>query len=94
MPNFAVEYTYAPDRAAVRDEHRPAHRQWLGDGHERGIVRMAGPFVDGSGAWIMVAADDERGVRDFLAGDPFAAVDGIAAVRIHEWLNVFGPFGS
>ncbi|MFT4202245.1 YciI family protein [Gordonia sp. (in: high G+C Gram-positive bacteria)] len=94
MPNFAVEYTYAPEQAALRDEHRPAHRDWLGAGHSSGIVRMAGPFADGSGAWVMIDAADEQAVRDHLAGDPFAKVGAIAATRIREWVNVFGPFGD
>lgn len=94
MPNFAVEYTYAPEHAALRDEHRPAHREWLAAGYESGVIRMAGPFADGSGAWVMVDAADHAGVEDLLAGDPFAEVGAIAAVRINEWINVFGPFGG
>lgn len=94
MPNFAVEYTYAPAQAALRDEHRPAHRQWLGDGYEQGVVRMAGPFADGSGAWLMVVAKDRDGVLEHLANDPFAKVGAIAATTITEWVNVFGPFGD
>ncbi|GAB09918.1 hypothetical protein GOARA_048_01200 [Gordonia araii NBRC 100433] len=94
MPNFAVEYTYAPSGAALRDEHRPAHRQWLGDGHDSGVVRMAGPFADGSGAWLMIVAESRDDVANYLAGDPFAKVGAIAATRIHEWVNIFGPFGD
>lgn len=94
MPNFAVEYTYAPEQAALRDVHRPAHRQWLGQGYENGTLRFAGPFADGSGAWVMVAAPDRQTVVELLADDPFAKVGAIAATRITEWVNVFGPFGD
>lgn len=94
MPNFAVEYTYAPEHAAVRDEHRPARRQWLGEGHEAGVVRMVGPYTDGTGALLIVSAQSADAVSAFLAGDPFAQAGAIAGTRVTEWLNVFGPFGD
>lgn len=94
MPNFAVEYTYAPQHAALRDEYRSAHRHWLGESYAAGVVRMAGPYADGSGALVLVVADDRQAVADFLANDPFAEAGAIAATRISEWTNVFGPFGG
>ncbi len=92
MPFFHVEYAYAADRADVRDQHRPAHREFLGALHEAGTLQFVGPFVDGSGAALMVTADDAEAARALVAGDPFAAADAIADVRITEWKQVFGPF--
>ncbi|GED96232.1 YciI family protein [Gordonia crocea] len=94
MPNFAVEYTYAPDEAALRDEHRPAHRQWLGEGYESGVIRLVGPYTDGSGALLIVSAESSEAVGRILAEDPFARAGAIAGARFTEWLNVFGPFGE
>ncbi|WOC14423.1 YciI family protein [Gordonia sp. MP11Mi] len=92
MSTFHVEYTYAPEAAAVRDEHRPAHREFLGVLHEAGELLYVGPFTDGSGAALMIVADDETAARAILAGDPFAAADAIAAVTVREWKQVYGPF--
>ena len=92
MAVFHVEYTYAPEAAAVRDEHRPAHREFLGGLHERGVLLFVGPFTDGSGAALMVNADDADAARTLLAADPFAHADAIAAVTVREWKQVYGPF--
>ncbi|MFT3714997.1 MAG: YciI family protein [Gordonia sp. (in: high G+C Gram-positive bacteria)] len=92
MPTFAVEYTYDPAAAALRDEHRPAHRRFLGEGHEAGRVLLSGPYADGTGALLMIAADDEQAVADYLATDPFALVGAIGATRITAWTQVYGPF--
>ena len=92
MTMFSVEYTYAEAAAAARDEHRPAHREFLGALHESGELLFVGPFTDGSGAALMVDADDEAAARALLARDPFAAADAIAAVTVREWKQVYGPF--
>lgn len=94
MPNYAVEYTYHPDRAALRDAHRPAHRRWLGDGHEAGRILLVGPYGDGSGALLMIRADDARAAADLLAHDPFALAGAIDGTVIKEWTNVYGPFAD
>ena len=94
MAKFAIEYTYGADLLAVRDEHRPRHRQWLQDRHEAGDILLVGPYTDGTGALLIVAADDERAAAQLVAQDPFAEAGAIDAVRITEWMEVFGPFGG
>ncbi|MBM7367667.1 YciI family protein [Gordonia hydrophobica] len=92
MALFAVDYTYAPDAAAVRDQYRPEHRAWLGAQHEAGTLQFVGPYPDGTGALLMITADDLDGADALLANDPFAREKAIAAVTIKEWVQVFGPF--
>ncbi|EGD54046.1 YciI family protein [Gordonia neofelifaecis] len=92
MALFAVEYTYAPEAAAVRDEFRPEHRGWLGAQHEAGRLQFVGPFADGSGAHLMITADDADSAREFLTGDPFARESAIAAVSVRELTQVYGPY--
>lgn len=92
MPFFAVQYTYRPAKAALRDEHRPAHRRWLGEENEAGNVLIAGPYPDGTGALIIIRATDLGAAEAFLANDPFQAHQAVDAVRIDEWTQVFGPF--
>ncbi|GAA3960074.1 YciI family protein [Gordonia caeni] len=94
MPTFAVEYTYHPDRATLRDEHRPAHRLWLQTGHEAGVVLMVGAYHDGSGALLVLRADDEAAAAEVLAHDPFALAGAIDDTRIKAWSNLYGPFGD
>ena len=92
MALFAVEYTYAPDAAAVRDEYRPEHRAWLGARHEDGTLQFVGPYPDGTGALLMITADDVDAAKAFLTNDPFAREKAIASVSIKEWVQVHGPF--
>ncbi|MGB3699259.1 MAG: YciI family protein [Gordonia sp. (in: high G+C Gram-positive bacteria)] len=92
MALFAVDYTYAPDAAAVRDRFRPEHREWLGAQHAVGALQFVGPYPDGSGALLMITAADDDAARTLLAGDPFARESAIAAVSVKEWVQVYGPF--
>lgn len=92
MPYFAVQYTYRPAKAALRDQHRPLHREWLSEENKAGNVLVAGPYPDGSGALIIISAADLEAAEAFLANDPFQAHQAVDAVRIDEWNQVFGPF--
>ncbi|AZG44135.1 YciI family protein [Gordonia insulae] len=94
MAIFAVHYSYAPPKAALRDAHRPLHREWLGEENRAGNVLMAGPYPDGSGALILVRAESLDGAEAFLANDPFIAHEAVDGVRVVEWTPVFGPFES
>ncbi|HEX6338016.1 MAG TPA: YciI family protein [Jiangellaceae bacterium] len=64
---------------------RPAHRERLAQLHADGVVRMAGPFADDSGAVIIVDADDRAVVDRLLADDPYYAIDGVTVTDIREW---------
>lgn len=92
MPIFAVHYTYAAAKAAVRDEHRATHREWLGEEFRAGNVLASGPYPDGSGALIVIRAADLDAAEAFLMNDPFNAHQAIDGVRVIEWTQVYGPF--
>lgn len=94
MALFAVEYTYSEATAAARDEYRPEHRAWLGGLVEAGTVRATGPWVDGSGALILIDVADEAAAHDLMAQDPFARSALIDAVRITGWTPVMGVFND
>jgi uncharacterized protein YciI len=94
MPLFSVEYTYPAEFAGGRDETRPDHRAWLSKLHGEGVVRMAGPYADGSGAVILLDCADEQTAKDILAADPFAIAGYVGDVRISKWVSVFGPFSD
>lgn len=94
MPMFAAHYSYHPDFAALRDERRPAHRAWLLEQHKAGRVLMVGAYPDGSGALLVVTADDQDTAHALLSHDPFAVAGAIASTDLREWNCLYGPFAG
>lgn len=91
MPQFAVEYTYEENSDAVRDEHRPRHREWLRGLYDEGTLQLSGPFADGTGGLLIFSAPDADWLADLLAVDPFNEVGVVANVRIKAWSPIIGP---
>ena len=90
MSVFAVEYVYAAGSDAIRDEHRPGHRDFL-SGLSGDISLVAsGPYVDGSGALLLLSAPSRAALAETLRNDPFAINGTIAVLRITEWSPVTG----
>lgn len=94
MPQFAVEYTYEENSDAVRDEHRPRHREWLRGLYDEGTLLLSGPFADGTGGLLIFSAADADRLADLLAVDPFNEVGVVANVRIKEWSPIIGPIAA
>lgn len=92
MPIFAVEYTYTDATAQGRDQHRPAHREWLASLVASDTLLSSGPYPDGSGALLLFQAADHGALLTLLAEDPFAIADVIDGVRATEWQPVMGAF--
>lgn len=70
---------------AQRLAARPAHRARLTELHRAGIVRMAGPLGDDSGAVIVVDAPDRAAVDSLIAADPYFATSGVETTQVREW---------
>lgn len=94
MSVFAVEYVYGAEFGADRDEHRPAHREWLNRLVSQGSVLASGPFADDAGALLLFVADSEAQLNELLKQDPFAATGVISAVKITQWNPVIGVFAE
>lgn len=94
MSVFAVEYVYGAESVADRDQHRPAHREWLNALVSQGKVLATGPFTDGAGALLLFVADDEGELNELLRQDPFAAAGVISAVKTTQWNPVIGAFAE
>jgi uncharacterized protein YciI len=90
MTVFVVEYVYAADSSAARDEHRPAHRAWLSTLAEDGRLLTSGPYGDDAGALLIFKVQDEAELNDLLKQDPFALEGTIAGIRTTEWTPVIG----
>ena len=92
MTVFAVEYAYAENSTDLRDEHRPAHREYLGGFLGEGSVRLlaSGPTPGSDGALLIFAAESQAALEDVLSNDPFQLVGGVGSATITEWNPVMG----
>ena len=94
MPVFAVQYTYVDDPAVVT-EHRPAHREFLRDLLDRGIVLAAGAYTDGpAGALLVFRGDSEDEIARLLQADPFQQRGLVADCQIRAWGQAMGPWAG
>lgn len=82
-----LTFTGAPERLAAR----PAHRARLTALHERGLVPMAGPLADDSGAVIVFDAPDRPALDRLLADDPYLTTPGVTVHRVRQWTPFLTP---
>ena len=90
MPLFAVICRDKPGALQTRLDTREAH---LGFIRDSGIVRMAGPLIEGGemrGSLIVLEADDLTAALDWAASDPYKAAGLFDSVEIIEWKKVIG----
>lgn len=94
MTVFAVEYRYDASTASRRDEVRPDHRGWLATVADKGQLLASGPYEDGTGALLLMKADDAGSLHSLLAQDPFAVEGLLAGSSAVAWSPVTGPLAS
>lgn len=80
-----LAFTDNPRRLAAR----PAHRARLIALEEDGLLRLAGPWADDSGA-LLVFQTDESGIRDIVAEDPYYTTPGVTIVATRAWDPIVG----
>ncbi len=95
MPVYVVIYTYTDD-AAGRDEHRPAHREFLGALAEQGVNLCSGPFAAGEapGGLLLIRAADKDAALATTEKDPFRVRGLVSDVSVREWNPVLGPLAA
>ena len=95
MSIFAVHYTYSDDTAA-RDEHRPAHREFLSALAEEGVVVLSGPYaaVDEApdAALLLLRGESAAELVELLREDPFQQQGLVEQVAVREWTPVLGAW--
>lgn len=95
MTIFAVHYSYSDDTGA-RDEHRPAHREFLGALAGEGVVLLSGPYatVDEApdAALLLVRGDSAAEIVELLREDPFQQQGLVEQVAVREWTPVLGAW--
>ncbi|WP_285731556.1 YciI family protein [Nocardiopsis sp. ATB16-24] len=96
MAIFAVTYTYAPDSAAARDEHRPVHREYLGVLSAQGVNLCSGPWgtEEEPGALLLFRADSREEALALAEKDPFHIQGLITRIGVREWIPVMGPLAE
>jgi hypothetical protein len=77
--------------AALIDQHRPTHRQYLKRLLDSGNLFASGPFADDSGALIVYEADTVEQAEEILKADPFHAAGVFLKWTIKPWKVVMGP---
>lgn len=94
MSVFAVHYRYV-DQPAVLTQHRPAHRDFLRDLLDQGIVLAAGAYTDGpAGALLVFRADSAEAVERLLETDPFQQLGLVEGLEVRAWGQAMGPWAG
>lgn len=92
MSVYALNYVYGGPQD-ILTEHRPAHRAFLREQHERGVVLVSGP-LEGDGALIVLRADGAEEIERIIAQDPLVIHGAVTEHTIREWTVTIGSVGS
>lgn len=94
MSLHAVTYVYGGPADALA-EHRPAHREFLGELAARGILLAAGPFDDNddAGALLLIEADSAAQALSVLDPDPLLIQEVITERKARPWKITVGALG-
>lgn len=87
---FAVICRDKPGALQTRLDTRAEHLAYI---EATGIVRMAGPFIEGGqmvGSLIILETGSLADAEAWAAGDPYKAAGLFEAVSVTEWKKVIG----
>jgi uncharacterized protein YciI len=92
---FAVIYSYTDD-AALRDDTRPAHRDYLRGLADDGALLVAGAWAptEAPGGLLVFRAEDKATVQAHVDEDPFTRAGVVANAEIREWAPPLGPLSA
>ncbi|MDO5619119.1 YciI family protein [Kocuria sp.] len=87
----AVTYVYGGSAEALA-EHRPVHRQFLGELEAAGVLLAAGPYDDDApaGALLIVQADSPEQALEVLDPDPLLVEQVITERTARPWKVTVG----
>jgi len=91
MP-YAIIAEDRPDGAAIRQERRPEHLDYL-DANKHLLLAAGAQFADDGttpiGSLLLVDTDDRAEAEAFAKGDPFAQAGLFQSTRIVAWRKAF-----
>ena len=88
---YVIELAFVDDPRRL--EARPAHRERLARLHAEGRLVLSGPWVDDSGA-LLIVDTDRNGVDEIIAADEYYRTPGVTIVSGREWNPLFGARSS
>ncbi|MDO3387645.1 YciI family protein [Gilvimarinus sp. SDUM040013] len=62
----------------------PAHKQFLADLEQQGVLELAGPFTDKTGGAYLISADSHEAAKAIAYSDPVHTT-GSSTVTVYEW---------
>jgi uncharacterized protein YciI len=92
MPTFAVTYSYSDGTAALRDQQRPRHVQFLQSQFDGGRLIKSGPFGldEAPGALLVITGESKADVVALMDQDPFFQKNLVEERSIRQWNIFFG----
>ena len=86
---YALLCNDKPGRLQVRLDTRAAHLEWLTGLKDKGVVKLAGPFLDADGkpegTLMVIAADSAEAAHSLAVQDPYAIAGLFESVTIRPW---------
>jgi hypothetical protein len=61
------------------------HAAFMDDLFDRGLIELAGPLADGSGALVVVRSNSVDEVRSWFEADPWTVHDVLPVSDVREW---------
>lgn len=77
--------SWDPDKSVREQPYWDEHAHFMDSLFETGVVTLAGPFADGTGSMVIVAADNAAHVREKFQKDPWTEHDVLVVVDVKEW---------
>jgi uncharacterized protein YciI len=93
MAFFAVVGKYTDDAELIEAARGP-HGAYLKEQVANGVVRVAGPFEDGTGGVLVVEAGDQTELKSLLDGDPYVAQGVVVDSQIFPFKPVLGALAG
>ncbi len=89
-PSYLVIYRPGPrwlPGKPLAEQPLREHGRYMLDLYQRGVMRLAGRFADGSGGAMLIGADDDAGAQAIVAADP-AVVAETFTYELRQWAFV------
>ncbi len=74
-----------PDKPVREQAYWDDHARFMDSLFEADRVILAGPFADGSGSMVILAAESVEAARAILRDDPWAQHDILVSGDVKEW---------
>ena len=90
QPSYLVIYRPGPrwlPGKPLAEQPLREHGRYMLDLYQRGVMRLAGRFADGSGGAMLIGADDDASAQAIVAADPAVVVETFT-YELRQWAFV------